>query len=349
MRVLVTGATSNVGTSVVPALVADDRITEIVALARRLPDLPLDKVRWVAADIAADDLTQHMAGVDSVVHLAWAMQPSRDEAEQWRTNITGTRRVLDAAAAAGVASVVAASSVGAYSPGPKDDPVDESWPTEGVPTSSYSRQKAYNERIFDAFEAGNPAIRLVRLRPGLIFKSANAHRARQLFIGPFIPPLVLRQLLRVLPASPDLVVQVVAADDVAQAFRLAVVGDASGAFNLAADPVLDPPTYTRALGAVGLPLSTTLLKAAANLTWHLRLHPADPGWIDLAASAPVMDTSRAREVLGWEPGVRADDVLADFVDGLGREESFPTPPMTRATSGALRVRELLSGVGARER
>ena len=53
-----------------------------------------------------------------------------------RTNVEGSRRVFAAVAAAEVPALVYASSVGAYSAGPKDKRVDESWPVDGIPTSA---------------------------------------------------------------------------------------------------------------------------------------------------------------------------------------------------------------------
>nr|MBA3622626.1 NAD-dependent epimerase/dehydratase family protein [Euzebyales bacterium] len=115
MRVVVVGATGNVGLQTVTAL-ADDGV-EVVGLARRRPDLALQGVTWQEADVASDDLVPLLRGADVVVHLAWLLQPSRDEAVQWRTNVEGTRRVLGAVAEAGVPAVIVFSSVGAYSPG----------------------------------------------------------------------------------------------------------------------------------------------------------------------------------------------------------------------------------------
>ena len=118
MRIVVTGATGNVGTSVVAALAADARVSEIVGLARRRP-------RWSAAAHAlgagrrpAAPLAELFRGADAVIHLAWLIQPSRDEATLEAANVDGSRRVFEAAAAAGAGALVHASSVGAYSPGP---------------------------------------------------------------------------------------------------------------------------------------------------------------------------------------------------------------------------------------
>ncbi|MCV4784716.1 hypothetical protein OFM36_35330, partial [Escherichia coli] len=83
--------------------------------------------------------------------------------------------------------------------------------------------------------------RVVRLRPGLIFQRQAATEIRRLFVGPFLPPFLAdRRAIPVVPRVKDLVFQAVHADDVAQAYRLAVVRDVRGAFNIAAEPVLDP-------------------------------------------------------------------------------------------------------------
>src|SRR5437764_12878207 len=142
MRVVVVGATGNVGTSVLGALAHEPRVNSIVGVARRTPALAWPKTSWVRADISHDDLAPHFRGADAIVHLAWLIQPSRDMATLEATNVLGSRRVFYAAGSAGAGALVYASSVGAYSAGPKDRRVDESWPTGGIPSSFYSPHKA---------------------------------------------------------------------------------------------------------------------------------------------------------------------------------------------------------------
>ena len=137
MRVVVVGATGNVGTSLLQALAEETDVDSVVGVARRLPDLEAPKVEWVAADIVDADLAQLFRGADAVVHLAWGIQPARDRNFLWRVNVEGSSRVFRAVAEAGVGALVYASSVGAYSPGPKDRRVDESWPTGGMASSFY--------------------------------------------------------------------------------------------------------------------------------------------------------------------------------------------------------------------
>jgi len=77
MRVVVTGATGNVGTSVVSALAADERVTEIIGIARRMPKWRPPRTQWVSLDVERHDLTPWFTGADAVIHLAWLIQPTR--------------------------------------------------------------------------------------------------------------------------------------------------------------------------------------------------------------------------------------------------------------------------------
>jgi len=349
MRVVVVGATGNVGTSVLEALVDDPAVDSVLGLARRLPKLELPKVEWARAHVARDDLVPHFRGADCVVHLAWKIQPSRDGAALRATNVHGSMRVFLAAAEAGVPALVYASSVGAYSPGPKDRRVAEDWPTGGIQSSFYSRHKAEVERILDRFEAEQPKTRVVRLRPGLIFKREAATGVRRLFAGPFLPsPLLHPRLLPLVPDLPRLRFQAVHSKDVGDAYRLAVVGDVRGAFNVAAEPELDPPELARILDARRVRVPESVARAATSLSWRLRLQPTPPGWLDLALNVPLLDVTRAREELGWQPRRGADEALLELLEGIREGAGAPTPPLDPATSGPARVRELAGGIGARD-
>ncbi len=346
MRVVVVGATGNVGTSVLAALSDEPRVDSILGLARRLPRLEAPKVEWARADVTHDDLVPHLRGADCVVHLAWKIQPSRDAGALRATNVHGSARVFAAAAEAGVPSLVYASSVGAYSPGPKGRRVDESWPTDGIRTSFYSRHKAEVERILERFEQDNPSVRVVRLRPGLIFKREAATGIRRLFAGPFLPGFLLRpQLLPVVPDIPRLRFQGVHSLDVGEAYRLAVVGEARGAFNVAAEPVLDAQELGRLVGARPVPVPATLARTFTTLTWRLHLQPTPPGWLDLALGVPLLDVTRAREELGWEPRHTSGEALLELLAGMREAAGAPTPPLDPAGG---RRRELAGGVGTRE-
>jgi UDP-glucose 4-epimerase len=350
VRVVVTGASGNVGTSVLRKFALHGDVAEVVGIARRLPALQVPKTQWVVADIVSSDLVGLFEGADVVIHLAWAIQPSRNEAKLHAVNVEGSARVFDAVARAGVPALIHASSVGAYAPGPKDEPgVDESWPTDGIPTSFYSRHKAAVERILDRFEHDNPQIRCVRLRPGLIFKSQSASEQRRYFAGPLLPNFLLHpRWIAVVPDTARLRIQAVHADDVAQAYCLATLKDeARGAYNLAADPVLDPDQLAELLGARKVPVPAEALRTGAALTWRLRLQPSPEGWVDMALGCPLMNTARIRSELGWEQRKTAGETLLELLRGMREQDGLATPPLQGDSSGPLRIREFLTGIRGR--
>jgi UDP-glucose 4-epimerase len=348
MKVAITGATGNAGTSTVKALAGSDEIDEVIGLARRRPTWTPAKTSWVEADILDADLGAIFEGVDAVIHLAWAIQPSRDAVTLERINVEGSRRVFEAVAAAGVPKLVHASSVGAYSRGPKDREVDEDWPTEGTQTSFYSRHKVAVERELDRFEADNPETRVVRLRPALIFKDEAATEIRRLFVGPFLPNFLLRRgLLPVLPRVDRLRFQAVHSEDVGQAYLRAVLADVGGAFNIAAEPPLSPEEMADRIGVRSFPVPARVVRRLADLSWRMRLQPTPPGWLDMALNVPLMSSERAREELGWEPRHNAVDALEELLAGMRGGHGAETPPLGADSAGA-RLEDLKTGVGARQ-
>jgi nucleoside-diphosphate-sugar epimerase len=348
MRVVVTGATGNAGTALLRALEHEPAVEEVVGIARRRPHLSYPKVRWVPADVATDDLTEHLRGASAVVHLAWLIQPGRRPDVLEAVNVKGTERLLLAAVAAGVDAVIYASSIGAYSPRAGNAPTAEDWPTTGIPTSTYSGQKVAVERMLERFAAEQPGIRVATLRPALIFQRRAGSEIRRYFAGPFVPtPLLGRGVPPVLPLPRWFRVQAVHADDVADAYRRLISSDARGAYNVAADPLLTPDVLGRVLHARPVPMRPGVLRAAAGAAYRLRLTPAEAGWLDMGFQVPVMDTGRARSELGWSPAKAADAALAELIAGMRDGSGLPTPPLDPHAGGRARWRELATGIGAR--
>lgn len=228
MRIAVTGATGNIGVRLVERLLGEAGVEQVVGLARRPPaEETRPRVRWVSLDLGGDDapavLTRELAGVDVVVHLAWLIQPSHRPGLMRRANVTGSSHLLRAVEQAGVPALVHASSLGAYSPGPKR-PVDESWATGGVPGSLYSAHKVEVERLLDTFQAGHPGVRVVRIRPTVVAQQEAAAEQARYFLGPLVPrALVRRSLLPVLPVPDGLTIQLVHAADIADLFARAAL------------------------------------------------------------------------------------------------------------------------------
>jgi nucleoside-diphosphate-sugar epimerase len=360
MRIAITGATGNVGTAMLRRLGADGG-HELVGLARRIPDPTadhgrgdaVDGVEWVAADLTDDAcapaLDRAFAGADAVVHLAWGFQPSHDLAYLEALGVGGTRRVIDAVARAGVPHLVHMSSVGAYSPKQDDAPVDESWPTEGVRTSRYSRHKAAAERLLDTYEATADAALVSRMRPGIVGQR-SAGSALLRYGMPGIVPAAVLDHIWLLPLDPRLTIPMVHADDVADAIARELDRRVGGAFNLAADPPITSARIAEALHARLVPVPSAVLRIAASAAWHARLQQVDTGWLDLGFAVPLLDTTRARTELGWEARVDATTVLREVLAGMRHGDADATPVLRpRSVAGTLRDALTRGAVGERDR
>ncbi|MEP9384285.1 NAD-dependent epimerase/dehydratase family protein [Nocardioides cheoyonin] len=346
MRIAVTGATGNVGTAVVRAL--RERGHEVIGLARR-PPRPLTGspptyagVEWHSVDLTRPPgsvLRRAFRGADAVAHLAWGFQPTRDEAYLERLGVGGTREVLAAAADAGVRQVVHQSSMGAYSAG--TGAVDESYPTGGIPSSAYSRHKVAAERLLDTFHDEHPQVVLTRMRPVLIGQRAAASGMLRYVLPAVVPASAIR-LAKIVPLDRDLRLQLVHADDVADAYVRAIETRTGGPFNLAAPPVITPPDIAEVLGARHVHLPFKVLRAAADASWRLHLQSVDAGWLDMAWQLPQLDAQRAAVHLGWQPRRDGLAVLRELVAGI-RENAHGDTAVLRRRSVAEGVAKALTG------
>jgi len=333
LRVVVTGATGNVGTSLVRALEREPRVASVLGLSRRRPRLTLEKTEWAEVDLSLEGdearLAQYVAEADAVVHLAWRFQPTHDPVLTWATNVLGSVRVVEAVAAARVPVLVHASSVGAYSPGPASGaPVSESWPTHGWPGAAYTREKAYLERLLDTFERDHPQTRVVRMRPGFLFKEESASEQRRIFAGRWLPGQLFRpDLLPVMPDLSGLRFQALHSDDAADAYVRALLRDVRGAFNLAADPVVDAEVLGRMFDARPVKVPTSAVRSALSAAWKMRVAPASPGLFDAVLRLPVLATDRARRELEWTPSRTSVEALEAFLRGVRAGGGDATEPM----------------------
>jgi nucleoside-diphosphate-sugar epimerase len=334
--VAVTGASGNLGTALLRRLTAPGSgVAEVRGLARRRPPdvAPYDGVRWHLADLGTvaggEVLRDFLDGADAVVHLAWALQPGRHPDDLRRVNVGGTGRVVRAAAAAGVAHVVHMSSLGAYAPGAVGQQVTEDWPTTGIPSAQYSRDKCEAERVVREIAARHGDLTLTVVRPTLVLQPDASSEIARYFLGPLLfgaARLLPGSVARLLPLPlPAVSVAFVHADDVADALVRILGRRAAGPFNLAAEPLMDAAAIARALGTRRVPVPALAVRTAVQAAFAAHVIPTEPGWVDIGLRAPALDSTRARRLLGWTPEHRGDEVLARFVAALGRGEGGEGP------------------------
>lgn len=169
MRAFVTGGSGFVGRNLIAALVA--RGDEVVALARSeaaataVTALGARAARGDLGDVAA--LTAGMAGCAAVFHAAAHVGEHGTRAAVVAANVDGTRHVLAAARAAGVARLVHVGTEAVLADGHPIVRADETVPMTSRPAGLYPETKAAAERLVRA--ASDATLATVVIRPRFIW------------------------------------------------------------------------------------------------------------------------------------------------------------------------------------
>src|SRR5271165_3823468 len=305
VTVAVTGPTGTFGFGLMPLLQADDRIASVVGIARR----PFDPAAygWTKMEYRRGDvrdpgaLRDAFGHADVVVHLAFSVTGAASGKAIRSINVDGTLNAFGAAAAAGARRFVYSSSVAAYG-FHRDNPVPmtEDWPVRPAARLFYAQEKAELENLLRAQAARTAGTALYLLRPSIVV-GPHTVGAKDL-PGPLAPlarALTLRGRFRVpVPVlAPALPIQLVHEQDVGQALLQCVVAAGPpGAYNIAADGIVTPagPTQSAARAIAALPFL-----------------PPVTQWVEAASHPAIMDTTRAKQELGWAPRFTALEALQD--------------------------------------
>ena len=300
--VAVTGAGQALAGAVLERLDADRSVERIVGLDCDEPQMPVAKLEFRTADIRDRALSATLHGVDVVVHLAMTPAPLRNADEMFSVNVSGTRNLLDACAAAGVKRFVHVSSAavyGAYEGNPV--PLDETTPLRAKPEFGWAYQHLLAEELVTEWEAADSGRSAVILRPPVV-------------LGPGMDTAITRFLEQpVLPAikgsEPPL--QVVSSDDLADAVAFVIDRDLRGAYNVAADGWLSLREVAVVLGRPRVHLPETVAYAVAALLWSRGLVDAPPTALGYLMEPWVLSTEKLHEA-GWAASRSNREVLRAF-------------------------------------
>lgn len=310
LTVAVTGPTGTLGLALMPLLQEDDQVDRVIGIARR----PFDpaqrgwtKMEYRRGDVRdADALRTSFDGADVVVHLAYLiLSGSREKTRS--INIDGTLNAFRAAAAVGAKRFVYTSSVAAYG-FHRGNPVGmtEDWATRPADRLFYAQEKAELEQLLQQEAATHPQTGLYLLRPPIVL-GPDAVGAK--IVIPAQVALLMRGVggalrrLHALPALvPNLPFQLIHQDDVAEALRLCVAGDAApGAYNIAADDVVTGVDLARELGLRVVAVPGGPVAAVARAVSKLPYLPTGAQWVEAMSHPAIMDTTKAKTQLGWTP------------------------------------------------
>ena len=311
LTVAVTGATGDIGRALLRALERDTSVLKVLGMARREFDPAvhgLHKTEYRRGDVLDRDAVRRLVvGADVVVHLAFVIVGDREQTR--RVNLEGSRNVFAAAATATrVKRLLYTSSVAAYGfHADNPQPLTEVVPARGTDAFYYSAQKAELEAALREAIAGSHVEPYV-FRPSIVAGGDATALIEQ------IPPLVRKMPLGPVVPDPGVAFQLVHHDDVASALATAVRGDGPpGTYNLAGPGELRASDLARALGWPHVPIPGVVATAAAETT-RLPFVPAKAKWLNALRVPVVMDTTAAREQLGWLPRFDAGAVLEQTVE-----------------------------------
>ena len=310
LTVAVTGPTGTFGLALMPLLQDDGRIARVIGIARR----PFDpsgrgwtKMEYRRGDVRnADALRASFEGADVVVHLAFLIVGGGKQTTQ-AINVEGTLNAFRAAAEAGAARFVYASSVAAYG-FHSDNPVGitEDWETRPADRLFYAQEKAELEHLLAEEAALHPETALYLLRPPVVLGPDAV--GGKVSVPSVLEPLIrglgagIRRLPSLPALAPDLPLQLIHQDDVAEALRLCVVGAGPpGAYNIAADDVVTAADILRELGLRPVRVPGGPFAAAARAVSKVPFLPSGLQWVEAIGRPVIMDTTKAKTQLGWAP------------------------------------------------
>lgn len=326
LAVAVTGPTGEIGKPLMSELERRDEVGGVLGMARRAFDPAGEgwgKVSYRRGDILdRGALAALFDGVDVAVHLAFAIFGSREETR--KVNLQGTRNVFEAAIRAGVKRLVYASSVAAYGFHPENpQPLTEDVPARGSEDFYYSAQKAELEDLLDELLLGSEVEAYV-FRPCVVAGPRATMLIEQTVdaVRVIDPVPVLRRGIEKLPLvspilpDPGVPLQLVHHDDVARAMVAAIGGDGpAGVYNLAGEGEVRIADVARELGWRSVPLPRPAVSIGTAAARRLSFASSKLEWASAASTPVLMDSTKARRELRWDPRFDAAETLRDTVAG----------------------------------
>jgi UDP-glucose 4-epimerase len=324
VRCLITGGSGYIGSRLTEILAARDDVEGIVDVDVRPPARSQPKTTFVRGDVRD---AGSMRGLlererpDALVHLAFVLNPIRDEARMYDIDVNGTVAVLGAAAA-GIEQVLVTSSATAYGAFPDNPkPIAEDWPVRGQPDFSYARHKADADRACQLWALQSPERVMTIVRPCIVFgPNVDNYISRTWQHSAFLPIL----------DGVDEEFQLVHEDDLVSALVGLLDGRAGGAFNVAGDGTM---TWGESADMVGLRTRVMSMRAtrriyAAAWALHAPRVESPPGNLNFIRYPWVVSNEKLKSEIGWQPTATTREVFVETMYAKGMVATPPAP--TRA-------------------
>lgn len=308
-RIAITGAAGFLGTGTVSALAARPATELIVALDIRPGPVNGDRarVRHITRDISLpiDDLLLENR-IDTVIHLAYMLRTNRNKAQAWHMNVRATETLLASCAKAGVGHVIYLSSTTVYGANKMyRRPYVETDASNPVLGFQYSEQKAEAERLLLQFAAGDDS-RAVTILRGCVVMAAGADN--------FIAQALGRRVLPA-PAGADPELQFLHVSDYASAVLAVLEAKARGIYNIAGRGTVRWREMAALSGAHLVPVPPSILTAAVEVAWRLRLQNQSPACgLNFIHYPWLASTEKIESDLGWQPTLTSLAALGEWAE-----------------------------------
>lgn len=308
LRVALTGATSDLGTLLLPRLLADPDVDSILALDIAKPQ-DHEKISYRRVDLTRHDAESELVEalteekVDALYHLAFLLGPRRNAAFAHEVEVAGTHRVLSAVAQAKVPRLIVPSTTALYGAhGQHPALLPEASALVASPPSRFLRDKLEVERQVTAFREKHPETTVVVLRLAPL-------------VGPTVNNPVTRFLTRKLVPTLmgfDPLWQAVHEEDAARALHLALRAPHGGDYNVVGRGVLPLSRMIREAGGSAVPLPGPVARAAIRAINASGARVLPIPMLDYIHYSWVADGSRAESELGFVPRHHARDAVASL-------------------------------------
>ena len=332
--VLVTGVSGVLGGRLAQRLTADPAVARVIGVDVVPPRGDLGSVRFVRADIRnpviAKVITQE--DVDTVVHTSVASNPDLlgGRMSMKEHNIIGTMQLLAACQRApGLERLVVKSSSEVYGSSNRDPAMfTEDMGPRRVPRTGYGKDVLEIEGYVRGFARRRPEVSVTVLR--------NAP-----LLSP-VTPTVLSDFLALNPIPKvmgfDARIQMLHYDDLVGALHHATLAGVAGTFNVAGEGVLPMSQAIRRLERLALPVPGFALGGIGSAVRRARLGLGgfSPDQLTYLTYGRGLDTSRMRNVLGFEATRTTEDTLAEFAQAH--------PPALLRTHPVVTVEKAVAGL-----
>jgi UDP-glucose 4-epimerase len=334
MKYVITGGSGYIGSRLVEFL-ATRADTERIAIADiRPPRIPHARTEFHRTDVRDRSALQSLlerVEPDALVHLAFILNPIRDEATMYDIDVNGTFNALEAAARAGTQHVLVTSSTTAYGAWPDNpEPISEDWPLRGQPDFAYARHKTEADRLCQLWMADHSERTMTIVRPCIVLgPNVDNYIVRTWENAPFYPRF---------KGEPDQHVQFIHEDDLAEAISELLVGRHPGAFNVTGDGLM---TWQETAEVAGVKIRTLpfgLYYGLNKLMWRLHVPNTEspPGNLQFLRHPWVCSNDKLKQTLGWTPkhDTRETFELTLRAKGLLEGAAMPPapPPVAEPTS-----------------